>query len=187
MIWTKRAHQNAKFQTFDCPCKVSPNLYFNRLLLLKVYKISAKKVKRSYVSWYWRVMENLNKTWFVGSKLTRVWWILTRALKSLKNLHFDWLLLCKVFNVWPKKVQRSYLSWHWKVMQNLKRNWFLVWKMTWWSWQIFTRALENVKIGTLMGHFCPKKNVYELKTYRGVMCHDNEESYKKWRGIDLSF
>ena len=45
MIWTKGVHQNAKFQTFDCSHKISPNLYFNgRLLLLKVYKILAEKV-----------------------------------------------------------------------------------------------------------------------------------------------
>ena len=28
--------------------------------------------------------------------------------------------------------------------------------------------------------------MYELKIYRGVMCHDNEEWSKNWRGIDLS-
>ena len=28
--------------------------------------------------------------------------------------------------------------------------------------------------------------MYELKIYRGVLCHDNEEWYKIWRGIDLS-
>ena len=39
----KRAQQSAKFQTFDCSGEISPNLYFDRLLLLKVYKVSAKK------------------------------------------------------------------------------------------------------------------------------------------------
>ena len=29
--------------------------------------------------------------------------------------------------------------------------------------------------------------MYELKNYRGVMCHGNGEWYKIWRGIDLSF
>ena len=42
-------------------------------------------------------------------------------------------------------------------------------------WQIFTRALEIVKIGTLMGSFCPKQKRYDLKICRGVMCHGNEE------------
>ena len=39
----------------------------------------------------------------------------------------------------------------------------------------FTRALKSVKIGTLIGSFCPKQKMYELKIYRGVMDHDNEE------------
>ena len=33
----------------------------------------------------------------------------------------------------------------------------------------------NLKMGTLMGFFCPKLKIFELKIYRGVMCHENEE------------
>ena len=29
--------------------------------------------------------------------------------------------------------------------------------------------------------------MYDLKIYRGVMCHDNEEWCKIWRGINLLF
>ena len=43
MIFTERAHHSAKSQTFDCSGEISSNLYFDRLLLLKVYKVSAKK------------------------------------------------------------------------------------------------------------------------------------------------
>ena len=131
MIFTKGAHQNAKFQTFNCSDKISINLYFDKILLLKVYKISAKNVQRSYVSWYWRVIQNLKKNRFVVSKMTTIWSILIQALESLWNMHFDWSLSCKVYNVWPKKVLRSYLLWHWRVMESLKKNWFVVWKMTW--------------------------------------------------------
>ena len=31
---------------------------------------------------------------------------------------------------------------------------------------------ESLKIETLMGSFYPKWKLYELKIYRGVMCHD---------------
>ena len=62
----------------------------------------------------------------------------------------------------------------------------MVWKIAWGTWQVFTRALESLKIGTLIGFFCPKLQIYELKIYRRVMCHDNEEWCKIWRGIDLS-
>ena len=156
MILTKGVHQSAKFQTFDCSREISPSSYHDRLLLLKVYNISAKKVQRSYVSWHRRAMQNLKKNRFVVSKMTRIWWNMIRALKSLQNLHFDWSLSRKVNNFSPKKVQRSCLSWLWRVMQHLKKNWLVVWKMTRGIWQIFTRTLEIVKIGTFMGSFCPK-------------------------------
>ena len=94
MIFTKGAHQSVKFQTFNCSGEISPSLYFDRLLLLKVYKISAKKAqRRRYVSWYWRVFQNLKKNQFFVSKMTR--WILIQAIKNLKSLHFVWSLLCK--------------------------------------------------------------------------------------------
>ena len=45
-LWFKGgAQQSAKFQTFDCSGEISPNLYFDGLLSLKVYKISAKKYR----------------------------------------------------------------------------------------------------------------------------------------------
>ena len=90
----------------------SPSLYFDWLLLLKAYKIAAEKVQRSYVSWHWRVMQNLKKNRFAVWKMTGIWWIMIWALRYLKNLHFDWSLSRKIHNFWLKKEQRSYLSWH---------------------------------------------------------------------------
>ena len=43
MNFRKGADRSAKFQTFGCSGEISSNLYFDRLLLLKVYKVSAKK------------------------------------------------------------------------------------------------------------------------------------------------
>ena len=34
---------------------------------------------------------------------------------------------------------------------------------------------KSLKIGTLMGSFYPKQKSFELKFYRGNLCHDNEE------------
>ena len=92
-------------------------------------------------------------------KLTCCFKIVTNFDKSTgksQNFHFNGLLLTKVYIVLTKKVQRSYLSWHWRVMQNSKKYWLVVWKMTGRIQQIFTRALENLKIGTLMGSFYSK-------------------------------
>ena len=133
------------------------NFHLNGLFLSKVYAVRAKKVQRSYLLWNWRGMQNLERNRLVVLKLTSgIWQILTWALESFKNFHFHRILFSKVYIVWAKKVERSYLSWQWRVMQNLKKNWLNAWKMTRGIWQIFTRALESVKIGTLMGSFCPK-------------------------------
>ena len=39
----------------------------------------------------------------------------------------------------------------------------------------FHRALESVKIGTLMGSFFRKQKRYDPKSCRGAMCHGNKE------------
>ena len=54
--------------------------------------------------------------------LLQNWQILIWALESLKNFHFNGLLLSKVYLVWAKNVQRSYLSWNWRGIKNLERN-----------------------------------------------------------------
>ena len=130
------------------------NFHFNRILFSKLYIIWTKKVRRNYLSWNWRRTQNLEGNQLVVSKLTYgIWQILNWALKSFINFHLNGLLLRKVYIIQAKNVQRSYLSWHWRVMQNLIKKWLAAWKMI---LQIFTRALETVKIETLVGSFCPK-------------------------------
>ena len=63
-------------------------------------------------------------------KMTRIWSILIRALYSLKNLHFDWCLSCKVYDlkryigvifhdtelsskIWKKNKQTDLWFWRW--------------------------------------------------------------------------
>ena len=104
------------------------------------------------------------------------------SLENLKNLYFNRLPLTKVYIFWAKIVQRSYVWWYLILMQNLKENWLVVWRITWRIWKIFNRALKSLNIGTMMGFF----KIYDLKIYMGVMRHDNEEWCQSWRGIDLS-
>ena len=76
---------------------------FDEIFLSKV-EIYELKFTGEFVSWKWRRIPNLNRNWLVSSKLTwGIWRILTRALENLKNLHFNGLLLTKVYNVWAKK------------------------------------------------------------------------------------
>ena len=65
----KRTPSKCKNSDFWLLREVSQNLYFDSFLLLKVYKIWAKIVRRSYVSWHWRMMQ----TWRGMDLLFRNW------------------------------------------------------------------------------------------------------------------
>ena len=41
--------------------------------------------------------------------------------------------------------------------------------MTWGIWWILTQTMESLKICTLMGYFCQKYVMFELKKYRRVV------------------
>ena len=96
-----------------------------------------------------------------------------------KSLHFDVLLFSIVYKVLAKKVHRNYLSWHWKKIQPLKKNWLFVWKMTWEIWWILTRAVESLKVFTSMGYFCRKYIMFELKIQRSCVVK-NDLWFQKW-------
>ena len=174
---------------FEASTRKSQNLHFHWFLLCKVFNVWPEKVQRSYLSWHWRVIQNLERNRLVVWKLTRgIWQILTWALESLKNFPFNGLLLSKVYIVRAKKVKRSYLSWHWRVMQNLKRNWLVVSKLTWGIWWILTRPLESLKNFHFNRLLLSKVYiVWDKKKYRGVIFHDTEEWCKIWRKTDLWF
>ena len=120
---------------------------------------------------------------------TKELWKIWRGIDlSFQNWHkqFDefWLEHWKVSKIytlmgcfWPKyimfelkKVQRSYVWWHWRLMQNLKENWLVLSKMTWRIWQIFTRACSKVwNLGLLLGPFIQSRKCMSLKFTR-VLC-----------------
>ena len=89
--------------------------------------------------------QNVKRNWLVSSKLTwGIWRILTRALENLKNLHFNGLLLTKVYNVWAKKKYRGVMlddTEDWS--KNLEKNWLVLSKMARRIWQIFVHRLKN--------------------------------------------
>ena len=76
------------------------------------------------------------------------------SCRKFENLHFGWNLLYKAYKDLDEKAEKSYLSWHRRVMQSLMKNWLFIWKMTWGIWWILTWAVGSLKICTLMGYFC---------------------------------
>ena len=112
---------------------------------------------------------------------------MTWALESLENFRFNGLFLNKEYIVWAKKVQLSYVSWQWRMIQKLKRDWLFVLKLTWGTSQILTQAFESLKFWVLIGSLWPKYILFELQKYRGVIFHDTEELCTFWRKTDLWF
>ena len=124
---------------FPQSTRKSQNWDFDGIRLSKIENVWAWNLQGSYVSCQRRMMQNLKRNWIVSSKLTwRIWRTLTWALENLEDLYFNGLLLAKVYNAWAKKVHRSYVWWHGRLMQNLKENWLVLLKMKWRIWQIFT-------------------------------------------------
>ena len=92
----------------------------------------------------------------------------SRSQKSL-NLHFDGFLLSEAYKDLSEKVQKRYVSWYWRVMQSLNKNWLLVPKMTREIWWILMWAVASLKVCTLISYFCRKYLMFELTKYRGVV------------------
>ena len=89
-----------------------------------------KELTRRYKIWH----EECDTFWPKHSKIP-------------KNLHFNELHLTKVYNVWAIKVQRSYVQWHWKLMQILKENWLVLRKMTWKIGKFSSEHTKVLKLG----------------------------------------
>ena len=120
------------------------NFDLSTQLLNKVYIFWAKKVRRSYLSWHWRVMQNLKKlTCCLENERNMA--NFHQSTWKCQNWNFDGTLLSKVENVWAQNLQRSYVSWQWRIIQKLKRNWLVVLKLTWGTSQILTQAFESLK------------------------------------------
>ena len=95
-------------------------------------------------------------------------------------LYFDGFLLSKSYKVSANQVQKSYLSWHWRVMQSLNKNWVVVSNITWGIWWIFTQPLRSLKI------LFRKYTRFDLQKYGGVVFYDTELWRKIWINPQLA-
>ena len=100
---------------FHASSQKSENLHFDWILLSKAHKCLDEKVQKSYVSWHWRVRQSLKKKWlFVPKMAWGIWWILMRAVTSLEICTLMYYFFQLAYKVSAWKVQKNYLSWHWK-------------------------------------------------------------------------
>ena len=131
------------------------------------YKIW-NRIDLPFQNWH----EEFNKFWPQHSKISKtcalMGWFWAKYIMFQLKKYTGVVFLCT--QDWCKVCRKTCLGFQ---------------KLTWGIWQISTRALESLQIGTLMASFCLQLKMYELKIYRGVMCHDNEELRKVWKGINF--
>ena len=111
---------------------------------------------------------------------------MTPALKNLNILHFNRLLLTKVNNVRAEKGIGELCLMELNIYATYEQKLNCTFKNDFSNLANFHQSMfRSLKIGTLIGSFYRKWKMYELKLYRRVSCHDNEEWC--WRGIHWSF
>ena len=94
-----------------------------------------------FFSWNWVYIFSTEGT-YQSTNLVKI----HVSSQNSEILHFHGFLLSKSCKVSAKKVQKSYLSLHWRVMQSLKKNWLVVSNMTSGIWWIFTQPIKSLKI-----------------------------------------
>ena len=147
-------------ETFECSGHISLNLchfWKKRSVFLQI-------LQQSSGSWGITPLYFLAKILYFKEPIkVQIWWNFKWAVESLKFCTLMGFFCPNHVQFQLKKVQKSYLSWHCTVIQSLKKNSLFVWKMTWEIWWILTWAVKNLKICTLMGYFCQKYVMFELK------------------------
>ena len=136
-FWPERSEVSKICTSIDSYC--TKYLMFDLKNTEELSFMKLKSDRRETELWFKKWHEEFGTFSPEHSKVSKLglWWghfVQSRKCMSLKNL------------------QRSYVSWQWTMMQNLKRNWLAISKLTSGIWQILTWTVEN-QISSLIGSF----------------------------------
>ena len=122
---------------FNASTGKSEYLQFDILLSSIANKVSAKKVRKNYLSQHWKMIQTLKKKRTFSLKNDMRNLVNFNANSGIsENLYFDGLILSKVFNVWAKKNTEEFC----------REKWLMVSKMTQGVWWIFGQVVvSNVR------------------------------------------
>ena len=117
---------------FHASSRKSENLHFDGILLSKAYKDLDEKNAEELCFMTLKSDAKFKEKLTFDSKhgMRNLVNFNISSCKSEK-LHCDVLLLSIAYKVSAKNLQQSYLSWHWRVIQTLKKNSLFDWKTTW--------------------------------------------------------
>ena len=87
---------------------------------------------------------------------------------KVQKFLFNRLFLSKVYEVWPKKIQRKYLSWQWTVMQNLNKPWPCSFKNDIKNWVNFHYSTQKSERLYIYGLFLSKAYNVSARKFQRV-------------------
>ena len=147
-------------------------LHFDGLLLSKSYKFT--EVQKSYLSWHRRVIQSLKNNWLVVS--VEISNLVNFHPTTVKSENFTSMgSFCRKYIRLEVKTYRELIFHEMEQWHKISLNTDLAFsKMPWGTWWTFIRPLKSLKHCTLIGCFCPKHIMFQLKNSTGIMCHDTE-------------
>ena len=173
MLWTKRAHQSAIFQIFECSNESSPNSSCH----VWNYKV---RVYSNFASLF-NVMKD-NSSVFLWLKPCILW--TKRAYRKE---------IFRLLNGWVKIHQIPHVIFDMRVSWEITLLYFFSWNFIWFkqkepikvqNFRLSTAHVKFHQIRTLIGSFGWKYIKFQLKKYRGFMPHDIEEWCRIGRKTD---
>ena len=102
--------------------------------------------------------------------------------RKFKNLHFNWIFLSKAYKDLDEKIQKNYVSWQWRVMQSLKKNWDSWFQKRYKEFGKFPPNHSKFQKFHFDGLSLSKAFRFGLKKYRGFIFH----GAKQWCKIFLN-
>ena len=97
-------------------------LYIDGLFLSKAYTVSVRKISEELCVMTLKGVAKFQRKLTCGLKndIRNLVDFHASSWKS-ENLHFDWIRLSKAHKYLDEKLQKRYVSWHWRVRQSLKK------------------------------------------------------------------
>ena len=139
------------------------------------------------MSWEWRMTQKLKNNWLLSPKLA--WANFDSSTEKSQKV-----ALLSLGCLWSKYIMLDLKNYK-GVMFDSTEYWCKIWRKTDFCFQKWHKEFgkfspetwksQNLDFDGILLN--PKYKIYELKTYRGVVCHDNKEWCKTGRGIDLLF
>ena len=179
ILATKEAYQITNLVKFHGRSQKSEILHFDGLLLSKWYKVSSKKVQKSYLISQWRVMQSLCKIWQEICKICKVYAKYAKYDRNLVNFHLTTQKsenftsmgsFCSKYLRFELKEYRRVIFHDTEHWCKIRIPWPCGFKNGMNNWVNFHCSTQKSENCTLLGFFCPKHIMLQL----GIMCHDTE-------------